>query len=378
MRPLTGPRRELFESRLARDYLASRIKSEYHRDAALLGFDPESPPSGFPSFSDYAKAYVEAAPQFTQQFLAQMDQLATQDFEDRAAERAQVAADLDAGWGPPIRKLDQVVSFAEDFVTNWGMALENVRGKVATERTLHMLLSRGVQVGEEVLTLLRGGMAAGAEARWRTLHELAVVSSFVSLHDDEMAEGYLVHGEFKWHRRMLDEHRHHERLGFEPYTKDQLREAEKRVANLKKRYPNPFFKDDYGWAAEALGRRDRNKHKTPRLTDLEKHLDLAHFRPAYASASNAIHAGPAGLLEHPAGETLNKPGFLIRATAHGLREPGVRTAISLFILVQRLTETLPCPMDWVHVSALERIVSATVELFIKAEETEDSGGDQHR
>jgi len=41
---------------------------------------------------------------------------------------------------------------------------------------LTRLHSRGCQITGEILTLLRSGYAAGAHARWRTLHEIAVVA----------------------------------------------------------------------------------------------------------------------------------------------------------------------------------------------------------
>jgi hypothetical protein len=55
------------------------------------------------------------------------------------------------------------------------------------------LQARGCQIGLEVMTLLEGGFADGAHARWRTLHEIACVAMFVKNHGQEVAERYLLH-----------------------------------------------------------------------------------------------------------------------------------------------------------------------------------------
>ena len=55
------------------------------------------------------------------------------------------------------------------------------------------LHSRGCQVSAEILSLLRNGFADGAIARWRTLHEVAVISMFIRDKGPETAERYLAH-----------------------------------------------------------------------------------------------------------------------------------------------------------------------------------------
>ena len=55
------------------------------------------------------------------------------------------------------------------------------------------LQGRAVQVGFEVLTLLRAGLADGAHGRWRTAHEIAVVVHFIADHGQEVAKRYLEH-----------------------------------------------------------------------------------------------------------------------------------------------------------------------------------------
>jgi Family of unknown function (DUF5677) len=48
---------------------------------------------------------------------------------------------------------------------------------------LTFLHARSLLVTSEIICLLRGGFADGALSRWRTLHELAVISTFIRTHD---------------------------------------------------------------------------------------------------------------------------------------------------------------------------------------------------
>src|SRR5260370_36714366 len=53
--------------------------------------------------------------------------------------------------------------------------------------------ARACQIVEEILCLLECGLSDGAMARWRTLHEVAVVASFVATHGEDLAERYVSH-----------------------------------------------------------------------------------------------------------------------------------------------------------------------------------------
>ncbi len=55
------------------------------------------------------------------------------------------------------------------------------------------LHARACQIASEVLKLLKSGFADGAHARWRSLHEVAVVALFIHKHGNDVAEKYLLH-----------------------------------------------------------------------------------------------------------------------------------------------------------------------------------------
>ena len=55
---------------------------------------------------------------------------------------------------------------------------------------LKYITGRACQVYREIVCLARHGFADGAFARWRTLYELAVISSFIYKYGDEIAKSY--------------------------------------------------------------------------------------------------------------------------------------------------------------------------------------------
>jgi Family of unknown function (DUF5677) len=58
---------------------------------------------------------------------------------------------------------------------------------------LTLLHSRACMVANEVFALLRTGHAAGAQARWRTLHEIAVIAFVLGTGSDDLAYRFLLH-----------------------------------------------------------------------------------------------------------------------------------------------------------------------------------------
>ena len=62
--------------------------------------------------------------------------------------------------------------------------------KFETTVALH---ARSVRVANEILALLREGFPDGALSRWRTLHELAVVATFLTNNDKEISKRFIAH-----------------------------------------------------------------------------------------------------------------------------------------------------------------------------------------
>src|SRR2546427_402558 len=58
---------------------------------------------------------------------------------------------------------------------------------------IHQLYGRACRTMSEIERLLSGGYADGALARWRTLHEIYIISEIISSGNDDLAERYLAH-----------------------------------------------------------------------------------------------------------------------------------------------------------------------------------------
>lgn len=311
--------------------------AEFCEHQVSHGFDPNKPPRYTRSFRDFANYRVDpfikqaGAVQYGGWTAAGPSELGI-----RAEERRNVAERVSRWWGEALDLLDQLLSVSEEFGRFHVQRL--AAGRDRFPRTYPLLIhlhSRGVQVAEETLALLRTGFAAGAEARWRTLHETSVVAAFIAKHGMETVDRYADHDNVRVKKAMDSEQEHHRELGLEPYTDEEMEEAADRVAELKQKYGSSYL-GDYGWAAHALGREPGGK--PPTFLDIEANLDLRVFRAAYKSASQAIHAGPGALIDNPGQLEDATPMFLTRGTEFGLLEPGTRTAGSIGLLGRALME----------------------------------------
>jgi hypothetical protein len=193
----------------------------------------------------------------------------------------------------------------------WGLAIDRLQMFVALARELgestiaafpehkdppqpHLLdvlvriHARACQVAEEVICLLSAGFADGAMARWRTLHEIAVVALFLSEHGESLAERYVDHQAVESLWAANDYQRCCHRLGYEPLSEAEMAELAAAVDDTVKRY-GPRFKTQYGWAAEVLG------NGRPTFSDIERSVHIDHFRAHYRMASHNVHANPKGV-----------------------------------------------------------------------------------
>jgi hypothetical protein len=122
------------------------------------------------------------------------------------------------------------------------------------------LHARACRIAEEVLALLKAGFGQAALARWRVLHEVAVVASFISERDQGTAERYLLHANIEAWRAMEELQRRVDRLDVEPFTEDELRNAKDVVDQLVERYGTKYA-GSYGWAHAALVAHDATYEK---------------------------------------------------------------------------------------------------------------------
>lgn len=105
---------------------------------------------------------------------------------------------------------------------------------------LTRLHARACRIAEEVLTLLKSGFGQAALARWRSLHEVAVVAWFIEEHGQDTAERYLLHEHIESWRAMDEMQVSADRLDLEPFTEEELRDAQAIKDDLTARYGQAY------------------------------------------------------------------------------------------------------------------------------------------
>src|SRR5260370_28437669 len=217
---------------------------------------------------------------------------------------------------------------------------------------------RACQTALGVGVLLKSGFARDALARQRTLHELAASASFIKKHGEETAERYWLHNTIESYKAALQYEQYCKRLGYKPYDPAELDLLQAQRDALIIRF-GTVFSEDYGWAAQALG-------KTARLTfaDIERDVHLDHLRPYYRIASHLVHANAKGLVFDIGNMYKSIPGYhrtlLAGASNAGLADPGQLALISfnqctaVFLTLKSNLETLmklSIPDTFLHKSA---------------------------
>jgi Family of unknown function (DUF5677) len=256
-------------------------------------------------------------------------------------------------WKAPLESLRMMVTMSRELGDSVNRELRQSPGASSRRHVVDVLArshARACQIVEEILTLLEAGFADGAMARWRTMHEIAVVASFIAAHGEEVAKRYVSHEAIESKRAADDYQRCQPRLGYEPLPDKEIKAAQKAYDAVIAKYGPEFAKGDYGWARHHLG-----KPKTPTFKDIEGAVQIDHFRAHYRLASHNVHANPKGvffklgilaesqvLLAGPSNAGLADPGHgaalsLLRVTAAlvGLQQPPtLDNSVALLMMVQ--------------------------------------------
>ena len=215
------------------------------------------------------------------------------------------------------------------------------------------------QVSGEVLALLHAGFADGAHARWRSLHEMAVVASLIQEHGQELAERYLLHEKVQQYKLACEYQKFYGRLDLEPLSKETLDSLKVQRDELIARF-GKAFKNDYGWASLAIGN-DR-----PTMSDIEQQVQLDHLRPYYRMASDNVHPNSHGVYFRLGLHSSQKDEVLLAGPSNlGLADPGHSTAIALLQITTDLLATKSVFDCVVTMKILEELTNEVGEAFLK-------------
>ncbi len=241
---------------------------------------------------------------------------------------------LQEHWGEPLSLLDILIRSAievgNDF--NQKYRAEAIASKDMKFEALTRLHARACQVSSAILVLLTKGFADDAHARWRALHEIAAISSFIQQGDQVLAERYLLHEVVQQYKLASEIEKVHSRTNVGPIPLEELDYLQSAYDSLLCRF-GKRFKGEYGWASEAL------EVKNPTFRTIEKATSLDHLRPYYRMASDNVHANSHGI-KYRLGLVIDQNKVLLAGPSNGgLADPGHSTAISLNVATVALLAT---------------------------------------
>ena len=262
---------------------------------------------------------------------------------------------LNEHWKCPLDLLDLSIALNLEAGTEFNQKFRNeaMGSGDAVFEALTRLHAKGCQVSGEVLALLSAGFADGAHARWRSLHEMAVVASLIQQHGQELAERYLLHEPIQQYKLACEYQEYFDRLDHEPPSKENFDKLKVQRDELIARFGEPF-NGDYGWASSAIG------SNRPTMRDIEQHVKLDHMRPYYRMASDNVHPNSHGAYFRLGLHSSQEEVLLAGPSNLGLTNPGHSTAISL----SQLTTTL---------LATETVLDCVVTMKILVELTDEVG-----
>lgn len=264
-------------------------------------------------------------------------------------------------WRKPLRLLELLVSLAiqvgDEFNTKYRD--EAVGSSDAKFEALTRLHARACQVSSEILVLLNSGYADGAHARWRSLHEIAVVGSCIGRNGQELAERYLLHETVQRYKLACEYRKHQKKINVNPISAEEFDVLKTEYDELICRFGSSF-ESDYGWAAEVT------KPKTPTISEIERRIGVDHMRPYYRWASDNVHPNSHGTYFRLGLSVYSGDALLAGPSSMGLADPGHATAVSLTLVSIILLKTKPT-LDSVVVSEiLLNLTDEIGESFLKA------------
>jgi hypothetical protein len=223
------------------------------------------------------------------------------------------------------------------------------------------LHARAVRVSNEILALLREGFPDGALSRWRTLHEIGVIATFLAGHDREVSKRFIAHRGIVSAKALKQYLEFQPRSNMTPLEPGRLEAAEATKALLIEEF-GAEFREDYGWAYPTI-----NKPKGINLYDLEKATRLDHWRPRFKWASDEIHvaAKPYHASLGAAETPFDKPVLLTGRSNSAFTDPAHMCVISLNLANHALPAVYGTAGDRTILMALRLLSDQIGETFLE-------------
>ncbi|HXN62483.1 MAG TPA: DUF5677 domain-containing protein [Acidimicrobiales bacterium] len=235
---------------------------------------------------------------------------------------------LQETWRPALESFEVVMVACEEAGSDLHHALHAASvpesGHPIKLHALTLLHARACMVTYEVFALLRCGFAAGAQARWRTLHELAVIANVLGDGDEELSNRFLLHRFVERWKEAQCYQENCRALGREPFSAEEMESFRSDYDEVTGQYESGYS-DDWGWSKPLFA----SPAHRPKFDQLEKLAGLGHNKPFVNLSHHAIHAGASGALDvlelHGGGEVM-----LAGASDGDLVEPAHGALIAMY------------------------------------------------
>lgn len=264
-------------------------------------------------------------------------------------------------WGTSLGQLRMLLTMVREWCHNLSLRESHRRKRKnkQTRKLLIRLLVRACQVTDEILCLLENGFADGAMARWRTLHEIAVVAAVILQYGNEITERYINHQAVESKRALDKYNASAPSLGYKPIPARAQEKIVRAYDHAMATYGKPF-KSDYGWAAKHLTK-DR-----PTFADLEAAAGRAEMRSHYQMGNDNVHAGIKSMYVR-LGLLGDYEGLLAGRSNAGLTEPGQNAAHTLTQLAVLIGMSEPVFDDFVIADMLITLRNEIPRSFAKVD-----------
>jgi len=230
--------------------------------------------------------------------------------------------DLYGLWEEPLDLLECLIEVSfESVVEHVNKILKNKKEDNYKLNALIKIHARALQISNELLALLKAGYPDGANARWRSLYELAVVSFFL-LHNDELvSKRYLEHDIVRRYKDALDYQKYYKKLGYSSFEIEEIENFKIEKEKLCKKYGNDFYKD-WGWIPRSI-------INNQNFRALAEYVELDHMRPFFNLSSASVHGLSRGFYRLGIREEYQDKILLCGPSNYGLADPIQNAAISL-------------------------------------------------
>lgn len=281
------------------------------------------------------------------------------EFEDRLHER----------WGKALDLYYMVAVAVQEFGATGYQTAVNAVGSDNQRALLEALTgvhARSCRTAFEVHSLLSSGFPKGAQARARTIYELAVIAIVLSRYGTEagyedLGERFRAFSDLTTALDARDFQQHAERLGVEPFTDEEMQDfAALREARMRL---HPDIDRRQGWASRLPG------YRAGTFEELERMAELDYLRPFYTEASHEVHPYPKGV----ANNVTATPDGLVKLSGRtnaGLSH-GARDALVSLLFATNALRRLPGfdgIKSWLSAEAIARLVREACEAFDETEE----------